>query len=561
MGTFKSIRGKLLFGFSVVVLLIVLVGSYMIYTLQQNNKLTQNILEKELPLLIADEQLSLDMANRIATSRGFILTGEQHYQDLFDEYTADSAAHQETIRKLGTSQETMDLMDRTVKWREAITDDVFTEYKRGNEEEARVNLLALNEEALSLMGAYEETASNREQFIIELEKEMLAGGKTTAVVVTSVIILVILLSIAAALVTSNSITRPLGIVNDRMKRLADGDLTGEPLETHLRDEIGQLIASTNEMNRSTHHLLDEIGHVSSTVSIQSEELTQSANEVKAGTEQIATTMEDLAHGTESQADNASSLSSNMESFVLKVAGANESGRFIQQSSDEILGMTVEGSELMNSSSKQMGLIDKMVHEAVLKVEGLDQHTQQISELVSVIQDIAAQTNLLALNAAIEAARAGEHGKGFAVVADEVRKLAEQSSASVTTITDIVRRIQSESSMVTDSLQMGYKEVEEGTGQIERTGETFQKINEAVTAMTERIRGMAQDLQAISTNSEEMSSSIEEIAAITEESAAGVQETSASSEQASSAMEEVAKSSGDLAALAEELNNLVRQFKL
>ncbi|GKV67123.1 MULTISPECIES: methyl-accepting chemotaxis protein [unclassified Sporosarcina] len=561
MGTFKSIRGKLLFGFSVVVLLIVLVGSYMIYTLQQNNKLTQNILEKELPLLIADEQLSLDMANRIATSRGFILTGEQHYQDLFDEYTADSAADQEAIRELGTSQETMDLMDRTVKWREAITDDVFTEYKRGNEEEARVNLLALNEEALSLMGAYEETASNREQFIIELEKEMLAGGKTTAIVVTSVIILVILLSIAAALVTSNSITRPLGIVNDRMKRLADGDLTGEPLETHLRDEIGQLIASTNEMNRSTHHLLDEIGHVSSTVSTQSEELTQSANEVKAGTEQIATTMEDLAHGTESQADNASSLSSNMESFVLKVAGANESGRFIQQSSDEILGMTVEGSELMNSSSKQMGLIDKMVHEAVLKVEGLDQHTQQISELVSVIQDIAAQTNLLALNAAIEAARAGEHGKGFAVVADEVRKLAEQSSASVTTITDIVRRIQSESSMVTDSLQMGYKEVEEGTGQIERTGETFQKINEAVTAMTERIRGMAQDLQAISTNSEEMSSSIEEIAAITEESAAGVQETSASSEQASSAMEEVAKSSGDLAALAEELNNLVRQFKL
>src|SRR5690625_7272485 len=100
-------------------------------------------------------------------------------------------------------------------------------------------------------------------------------------------------------------------------------------------------------------------------------------------------------------------------------------------------MTNDGSLLMESSTKQMAIIDQIVHEAVEKVEGLDVHSQQISELVSVIQDIADQTNLLALNAAIEAARAGEHGQGFAVVADEVRKLAEEVSFSVTDITIIV----------------------------------------------------------------------------------------------------------------------------
>lgn len=272
-------------------------------------------------------------------------------------------------------------------------------------------------------------------------------------------------------------------------------------------------------------------------------------------------MEDLATGTESQANNASSLSSAMESFVLKVMEANENGTHIQQSSNTVLEMTTEGSKLMASSTQQMATIDRIVHEAVVKVEGLDKHAQQISEIVSVIQDIAGQTNLLALNAAIEAARAGEHGKGFAVVADEVRKLAEQSSSSVVNITDIVNRIQSESSLVTDSLQDGYKEVAEGTNQIEITGETFDKIGLAVTEMDERIRIISGNLTDIAANSQEMSASIQEIAAITEESAAGVEETSASSEQASSAMEEVANSSTDLASLAEELNRLVQQFKL
>src|SRR5699024_11491137 len=113
--------------------------------------------------------------------------------------------------------------------------------------------------------------------------------------------------------------------------------------------------------------------------------------------------------------------------------------------------------------------DQIVHEAVDKVEGLDHDTQEISQLVSVIQNVAEQTNLLALNAAIEAARAGEHGKGFAVVADEVRKLAEQSSNSVKNITDIVETIQNESFNVMDSLSNGYREVTEGTAQIQQTG--------------------------------------------------------------------------------------------
>lgn len=561
MGGFKSIRAKLLTGFSIVIVLLVLLGLGIFSTLNTSNKIAESILEKELPLLIADEQLSLDMANRIATSRGFIMTGEESYRELFNKYTEESEKHQVTVTDIGTSQETLDLIQRTVEWREYITENVFAEYDRGNEELAERNLLASNDDARILMASYEEAAENRENIIIDIERKVVSKGKNTSIFFGVVITIMVLLSLAIALITANSIAKPIRKVMERMKLIAAGDLSSQPLDTTLRDEIGQLIDSTNEMSNNTHNLLDEINKVSQTVSSQSEELTQSANEVKIGTTQIATTMEDLAYGSESQANNASTLSTAMESFVSRVMDANENGTYIHQSSNEVLAMTSTGREAMNSSSEQMKVIDKIVHDAVVNVEGLDKHTQEISQLVAVIQSIAAQTNLLALNAAIEAARAGEHGKGFAVVADEVRTLAEQSSQSVTNITEIVNKIQSESSSVTNSLQEGYKEVEEGTSQIERTGKTFNNISESVTEMVSRIQAISDDLQNISATSQEMSGSIEEIAAITEQSAAGVQETSASSEQASSAMEEIANNSSDLASLAEELNKLVQQFKL
>lgn len=371
----------------------------------------------------------------------------------------------------------------------------------------------------------------------------------------------IILGVIIIWFSANLITKPIIKVTEQMGYLADGDLTKELLLIKSKDEISRLADAMNLLHNNLRNSMKKVSETSETLTSHSEELSQSADEVKMGSEQVASTVQELAAGSETQANNASELASVMNTFAETVQEANESGLRIEGNSKAVLSMTNDGAELMKQSIQQMEKIHSIVNESVEKVAGLDKQSQEISNLVTVIKDVADQTNLLALNAAIEAARAGEHGKGFAVVADEVRKLAEQVSNSVTDITGIVDNIQKETFIVSDSLKVGYKEVELGKTQIESTGETFEGISVAVTEMVNSITTIGKNLSEISASTQEMNSSVVEIASVSEESAAGIEQTSASVQQTSSIMEEVAGSSKHLANLAEELNTLVREFKL
>lgn len=402
---------------------------------------------------------------------------------------------------------------------------------------------------------------HREEMIQELSKNITSDGKTirsSGIIVTSI---VAVLSLVIAYFTSRSITKPIKAVMNQMKEISDGNLLVEPLVVTTTDETGQLSESMNTMQRVLKEMIYNLSVASETLTANSEELTQSAFEVKSGSEQVATTMQELATGSETQANTASSLSIVMGNFTKKVQDTNKRGEQINKTSQHILEMTNQGTELMESSTQQMQKIDRIVHDTVEKMSTLDTQTKEISDLVSIIQTVADQTNLLALNAAIEAARAGEHGRGFAVVADEVRKLAEQVAVSIADITGFVNAIQSESKIVTDSLQTGYAEVEEGSAQIKTTGQTFNKISSSVTGMVKEIQQVTGNLERVAANAEIMGGSIEEIAAVSEESAAGIGKTSAATQQIGSSMEEVSGNSEHLASLAEDLTQMVNQFKI
>ncbi|WP_186578813.1 methyl-accepting chemotaxis protein [Aquibacillus kalidii] len=393
--------------------------------------------------------------------------------------------------------------------------------------------------------------SNEVQSIQQLSFFVLIGSMLLSIAIGGLLVFLV----------SRKLSQNLNKVVIMSSGIANGDLNVDQISYEGNDEIGRMASAMNLMSNNLKNVIQQVSAISRTLMRQSEELTQSSTEVKAGSSQIAVTMESLASGSETQANSAGELSNAMEAFSSKMHESNQNGEYIYNSSNLVLQMTTEGTQLMQDSVKQMATIDQIVQEAVEKVKGLDVQSQKISQLVSVIKDIAEQTNLLALNAAIEAARAGEHGKGFAVVADEVRKLAEQVANSVKDITGIVNSIQGESTDVAESLQGGYKEVEKGTLQMETTGTTFANINNAVKDMVIKIQTVTDNLAIMSTNTESMSDSIEEIASLSEASAAGVEQTSASAQQASSSMDEIATNSDELTKLAEQLNSIVRQFNL
>lgn len=558
--SFKSIKSKMLFAFSVIFILIILIGTINYITTDSVNKKTERIIEFHMPHLVAYQDMALHISRVTGLVRGYILHRGEEYNAVLGNELAAGEEIKDNLLALDNSPEVMELLSKKEIWEEMIRDAAVEMNNR--EQEAAISILrdanTLSEE---MLGMFSQEAENSEQYIIEYGSDIVESGKFASLIVTALIVAVIVLGVIIAFKTSRSISGSVIMVRDRMNDLAEGDLSGPPLISGSGDETGQLIQSTNTMSVNLKALVQSIQDVAETVSNQSEEMTQLANEVKSGTEQVAATMEQLAAATEAQANNSSDLANGMSMFSSRIEEASTNGQSIESYSSKVQQMTDEGSQLMGSSTAQMKKIEHIVHDASSKMKSLENQSKSITKLVSVIQDIAGQTNLLALNAAIEAARAGEHGKGFAVVADEVRILAEQVSVSVKDITQIVSSIQEETKRVAASLQEGYLEAGQGAHQITATGKTFDAISAAITQMAANIRKVAGNLSETATDSNQMNNSIEEIASIAEEAAAGVEQTSASVQQASSSMDEVAGSSEQLSILAGELNKLAAKFKL
>lgn len=561
MFQFKSIRAKILAGFAITIVLMLVLSFYTINSINKTNDSVKQILEQEMALLTVDEKLSTNMNKRTSLMRGFMLYEDESYRQEFEDETDISIALENQALELSDSEKLDELISKKIEWG-MLTDEALAAYDNGDMESVREIMVGQAQPIeKELVAGFSELAEEREKEINTIGQEAIGNGERVAIIGIIIMILVAVLSVVVAYLTSNNIVKPLNVVMQRMQSISAGDLSSEPLEITEKDETGKLSISMNKMQKTVKSVMKGIAKASEDLSSHSEELNQSASEVKSGSEQVAITMQELATGSETQATTASNLAVVMENFTKKVQSTNKSGEKIKESSMGVLTMTSEGKQYMEDSSRQMAKIDEIVQDAVAKMTTLDNQTQEINNLVVIIQKIADQTNLLALNAAIEAARAGEHGRGFAVVADEVRKLAEQVAVSIADITGFVEKIQTESKRVSDSLQTGYVEVEEGTSQIAKTGQTFNQINASVTTMVDGIKGISDNLESIKVNSEVMNSSIEEIASVSEESAAGVEQTSAASQQITSSMEEVAGSSEQLANLAENLTEMVSHFKL
>ncbi|MGG7619191.1 methyl-accepting chemotaxis protein [Bacillus coreaensis] len=371
----------------------------------------------------------------------------------------------------------------------------------------------------------------------------------------------IVLSFIMIFTLSRRIKRNLEEIVVQSNEIASGRLNNKELTYRGTDEIGQLSHSINEMAASLRAMISEISTLSAEVDKQSVTLFESSEEVKLGSEQVSITIEEMANGASTQADNAANIASKTKEFNEEIVHSNSQGESLVEFSGQVLDVAVRGDNQMKESLLQMKKINHVVSESVHQVKNLESKTQSITEIVHVIKSIADQTNLLALNASIEAARAGEAGKSFAVVATEVRKLAEEVSRSVEGIASIVFSIKEETSKIADNLNEGYGEVNKGTVQIELTGQQFADIKEKVEHMSISIKNISESFNKVQQSSQSMSENIEHIAAVSEETAAGSEEISAAVLQQNQSLDNISVSAKMLTSMVERMNNLIKKFEL
>ena len=370
-----------------------------------------------------------------------------------------------------------------------------------------------------------------------------------------------LFALAIGLLLSRMIVNPIRSMVQVAERIAACDLTVGDINVKNRDELRHLATAFNQMKANLHRLISQVGSSAQHVAAASEALSSNSEQVSESSERITYTVQDISMGTDAQVRSVHlgvSIMEEMSTAVIQIANVTQSANHQSFLAQQEAG---EGNAAVETAIKQMNAIYQKMKELAESVQRLGQRSEQIVHANAMIAGIARQTNMLALNASIEAARAGAAGKGFAVVADEVRKLSMQTGAAAEEVAHLVSSIQDETREVVSSTEAGSREVQTGLEVVGVARDTFKRIRDAMDEVARQIEEVAGSSAAISEKTRAAVDVIRAIDEVAGQTAAGARNVSSNIEGQYASMEEIFSSATVLNSMAADLQTLIGRFRV
>ncbi len=388
-------------------------------------------------------------------------------------------------------------------------------------------------------------------------------NKIDGIIYISIILIVLLLvgSITLVIFFTNRIVRPIRDITKNAEEIANGNLAVDIVQVKTRDEVATLQKSFEQMTLNLREVITHVSDSSNQVAASAEELMASADETMKGTELISTSIQQVSEGAEHQTNMAKESARSAEESSNAITLIAEKAKDTMEITIATNEKTMQGSAFVQDTVAQMKLINDAVLETDQALVTLNERSKEIVHILKLITDIAEQTNLLALNAAIEAARAGEAGKGFAVVADEVRKLSEQTRKSVSDISDIATEIEKDTKQTVTSINGVKEKVDSGLTIAHHTEETFQDILTSVGQVKEQVGDISSITNNIHNIVRDVATQANNMSTVASDTFDSSSSVAAASEEQLASMEEVSAAAVSLANLAEDLQLRVSKFNI
>ena len=376
------------------------------------------------------------------------------------------------------------------------------------------------QEVQSELGALRDTLDQRVAEQQDLARAALTGMTRNNLILTLVAAAI---AVAAGFLVARTIVKGARSLLHSFEKVGHGDLA-ERCDINSRDELGDLAKGFNDLTETLDGVLTEVDGAS--------------REVASAATQIAASSEEMATGMSEQSSQVNEISSAIEEMSASITEVAHKSRDAAEKANHSGDTAREGGSIVDQTVTGMNGISEAVSTSAVAVQELGKRGEQIGEVIEVINDIADQTNLLALNAAIEAARAGEHGRGFAVVADEVRKLADRTTKATEEVAQSINAIQTETQTAVEKMQAGTEQVGQGVELANKAGASLQEIVSGAGDVAGLVQSIAAAAEQQSSASEEVSRNVESITAVTSQATEGAQQSAAASAQLSSKAEQL-----------------------